>query len=78
MLVAVHDEDLKVRRVGLVVLNSAAHNKPALVRDLLPTLLPAIYEETKLRKDLIKEVEMGPFKHQVDEGLDLRKCAFEW
>lgn len=77
-LAAVRDEDLKVRRVALVVLNSAAHNKPALVRDLLPDLLPAVYEETKLRKELIKEVEMGPFKHQVDEGLDLRKCAFEW
>ncbi|CAA19440.1 Cullin-associated NEDD8-dissociated protein 1 [Caenorhabditis elegans] len=76
-LAAVRDEDLKVRRVALVVLNSAAHNKPALVRDLLPDLLPAVYEETKLRKELIKEVEMGPFKHQVDEGLDLRKCAFE-
>ncbi|CAI2352540.1 unnamed protein product [Caenorhabditis sp. 36 PRJEB53466] len=76
-LVAVRDEDLKVRRVALVVLNSAAHNKPALVRDLLPRLLPAIYAETVLRKELIKEVEMGPFKHQVDEGLDLRKCAFE-
>uniref|UniRef100_A0A1I7SZC2 TIP120 domain-containing protein n=1 Tax=Caenorhabditis tropicalis TaxID=1561998 RepID=A0A1I7SZC2_9PELO len=76
-LVAVRDDDLKVRRVALVVLNSAAHNKASLVRDLLPDLLPTIYEETKLRKELIKEVEMGPFKHLVDEGLDLRKCAFE-
>uniref|UniRef100_A0A8R1DF18 TIP120 domain-containing protein n=1 Tax=Caenorhabditis japonica TaxID=281687 RepID=A0A8R1DF18_CAEJA len=76
-LVAVRDPDLKVRRVALVVLNSAVHNKPSLVRDLLPSLLPAVYEETQLRKELIKEVEMGPFKHQVDEGLDLRKCAFE-
>jgi len=30
-----------------------------------------------LQKELIREVEMGPFKHTVDDGLDLRKvCHF--
>ena len=29
-----------------------------------------------LQKELIREVEMGPFKHTVDDGLDIRKvCA---
>ncbi|XP_045537581.1 cullin-associated NEDD8-dissociated protein 1 [Papilio machaon] len=77
LLVPLRDEALCVRRVALVAFNSAAHNKPSLVRDLLPALLPTIYEETKVKKELIREVEMGPFKHSVDDGLDLRKAAFE-
>lgn len=29
-----------------------------------------------LQKELIREVEMGPFKHTVDDGLDIRKVFF--
>lgn len=71
------DPDLNVRRVALVAFNSAAHNKPSLIRDLLDTILPQLYNETRIRKELIREVEMGPFKHTVDDGLDIRKAAFE-
>ncbi|XP_028513482.1 cullin-associated NEDD8-dissociated protein 1 [Exaiptasia diaphana] len=73
----VQDTDLNVRRVALVAFNSAAHNKPSLIRDLLDSILPQLYNETKIRKELIREVEMGPFKHTVDDGLDIRKAAFE-
>ncbi|KAF4529720.1 hypothetical protein B566_EDAN015349 [Ephemera danica] len=76
-LAALRDEDPNVRRVALVAFNSAAHNKPSLVRDLLDDVLPQLYEETKIKKKLIREVEMGPFKHTVDDGLDIRKAAFE-
>uniref|UniRef100_A0A9J8CVB2 Cullin-associated and neddylation-dissociated 2 (putative) n=1 Tax=Cyprinus carpio carpio TaxID=630221 RepID=A0A9J8CVB2_CYPCA len=55
----------------------AAHNKPSLIRGLLTSLLPHLYKETQIRKDLVREVEMGPFKHTVDDGLDVRKAAFE-
>ncbi|RZB66666.1 cullin-associated NEDD8-dissociated protein 1 [Asbolus verrucosus] len=71
------DPDLNVRRVALVAFNSAAHNKPSLIRDLLDSILPRLYHETNVKRDLIREVEMGPFKHTVDDGLDLRKAAFE-
>ncbi|XP_007575565.1 PREDICTED: cullin-associated NEDD8-dissociated protein 1 isoform X1 [Poecilia mexicana] len=76
-LKTLEDPDLNVRRVALVTFNSAAHNKPSLIRELLDSVLPHLYNETKVRKELIREVEMGPFKHTVDDGLDLRKAAFE-
>ena len=38
-----------VRRVALVTFNSAAHNKPSLIRDLLEQILPRLYNETKVR-----------------------------
>nr|CAD7588886.1 unnamed protein product [Timema genevievae] len=74
---ALQDPDLNVRRAALVAFNSAAHNKPSLVRDLLDSILPQLYSETKVKEDLIREVEMGPFKHTIDDGLDIRKAAFE-
>uniref|UniRef100_A0A3B4FNB5 Cullin-associated NEDD8-dissociated protein 1-like n=1 Tax=Pundamilia nyererei TaxID=303518 RepID=A0A3B4FNB5_9CICH len=76
-LKTLQDEDINVRRIALVMFNSAAHNKPSLIRGLLGRVLPHLYKETQIRKDLIREVEMGPFKHTVDDGLDVRKAAFE-
>lgn len=69
------DEDLGVRAVSLSALNSAAHNKPAIVRDALPTLLPHLYAETVVDEKLVRFVEMGPFKHRVDDGLETRKVG---
>jgi cullin-associated NEDD8-dissociated protein 1 len=64
-----------VRRLALSSLNSAAHNKPHLVRDHLSTLLPELYSQTEIDQSLIRLVEMGPFKHKVDDGLDIRKVG---
>ncbi|CEQ40716.1 SPOSA6832_02353 [Sporobolomyces salmonicolor] len=55
-----HDPDLGVRRLALASLNSAAHNKPHLVRDHLSTLLPELYAQTVVDESLIRIVEMGP------------------
>lgn len=52
------DPDLNVRRVALVTFNSAAHNKPSLIRELLDSVLPQLYNETKVRKELIREVSV--------------------
>ncbi|KAG0346276.1 Cullin-associated NEDD8-dissociated protein 1 [Podila humilis] len=71
------DKDLNVRRLSLSTLDAAAHNKPYLIRDVLGQLLPLLYRETEIVEELIHIVEMGPFKHRVDDGLEIRKSAFE-
>lgn len=39
--------------------------------------MPLIYAQTKQNPDLIRIVEMGPWKHKVDDGLEARKTTFE-
>jgi len=73
----IKDDDLNVRRLSLSTLNSAAHNKPYLIRDVLGQLIPLLYQETVVKLKLIRLVEMGPFKHKVDDGFEIRKTAFE-
>ncbi|KAJ7551599.1 hypothetical protein O6H91_06G021400 [Diphasiastrum complanatum] len=77
-LMLIRDEDRHVRRAAVSALSTAAHNKAVLVKDLLPALLPLLYDQTVIKqKELIRTVDLGPFKHTVDDGLELRKGAFE-
>eukprot|EP00249_Psilotum_nudum_P024642 c29247_g2_i2 orf=410-4126(+) len=76
-LMLIKDEDRHVRRAAVSALSTAAHNKPCLIKDLLPSLLPLLFDQTVIKKELIRTVDLGPFKHTVDDGLELRKGAFE-
>jgi len=76
-LATLEDADLKVRRGAVLTLNCLAHNKPAGIKDLLATLLPLLYSETVQKPELVHQVDLGPFKHTVDDGLEIRKAAFE-
>ncbi|PWY98205.1 TIP120-domain-containing protein [Testicularia cyperi] len=71
------DPELSVRRNAMFALNSAAHNKPYLIRDHLAVLLPLLYGETHVKAELLRKVSMGPFLVVTDDGLDLRKNAYE-
>ncbi|KAH9949483.1 ARM repeat-containing protein [Amylocystis lapponica] len=71
------DTDLTVRRLALSALNSAARSKPHLIREHLPSILPNLYKETVVNAELIRTVQMGPWTHKVDDGLEARKTAYE-
>ncbi|AQK60423.1 Cullin-associated NEDD8-dissociated protein 1 [Zea mays] len=76
-LMLIKDSDRHVRRAAVLALSTAAHNKPNLIKGLLPEILPLLYDQTVIKQELIRTVDLGPFKHVVDDGLELRKAAFE-
>ena len=72
------DTELENRRLALTALNSAATNKPHLLAGpALERLLPVVYAESQVKPSLVREIQMGPFRHRVDDGLELRKSAYE-
>ncbi|RYP73047.1 hypothetical protein DL770_007848 [Monosporascus sp. CRB-9-2] len=77
LLTVLQDKDMEIRRLGMTMLNSAAHNKPDLILPHLGHLVPYVMAESVIKPELIREVQMGPFKHQVDDGLEVRKSAYE-
>ena len=68
-----NDPNLENRRLALTTLNSATANKSDIVLPQLAQLIPLVMKESRVNSDLIREVQMGPFKHKVDDGLELRK-----
>lgn len=73
-LVLLQNPDIDVRRAVLLMVNAAVHYTPLLVRPHLDTLvLPHLL--TLLSYKQKREVQMGPFKHIVDDALPLRKGA---
>ena len=70
------DPDLSNRRLAITTLTAAIQNKPGLILPNLNELLPVVLADTHIKKELIKTVRIGPFTHQEDSGLDLRKSAY--
>ncbi|KAI0199333.1 armadillo-type protein [Astrocystis sublimbata] len=77
ILTVLNDSVLEIRRLGMTTLNSATHNKPGLILPRLSEFKQYVMDESTIKKELIREVQMGPFKHLVDDGLEARKSAYE-
>jgi cullin-associated NEDD8-dissociated protein 1 len=71
------DDTLENARLALTTLNSAAHNKPAILLPHLPQVLPYLMAATEIKPNLIRELSYGPFKYKIDDGLEIRKSAYE-
>jgi len=72
------DEELQVRKAALHSLNVACLSPTCteIFRGDAEVVFERIKEDSKQRPELIREVDLGPFKHKVDDGLPLRKFAY--
>merc|ERR1712014_516495 len=78
LLACLSDEELQVRKAALHSVNVVC-----LCASCAEIFLPhtdfifeRIKEDSKQKPELIREVDLGPFKHKVDDGLPLRKFAY--
>lgn len=72
-----NDEVPVVRQYALESLIQVAHNMPSLIRHEVPSLQKKLFHETEFKKELIKEVDLGPFKHKTDIGKPIRKAGLQ-
>jgi len=73
-LVLLQNDDLSVKNAALLMVYSAVHHTPAVVAGLLQDhILPSLYELAVL--NLKRVVDLGPFKHTVDDALPTRKST---
>jgi cullin-associated NEDD8-dissociated protein 1 len=68
------EEDLSVKLASLLMVYSAVHHTPQLLSGhMKDEVVPSLYELAQL--NLKRVVDLGPFKHTVDDALPLRKAA---
>ncbi|QSL66087.1 hypothetical protein MERGE_000461 [Pneumocystis wakefieldiae] len=77
LLLLVENSQLIVKKLIFEVLNIAIHNKFYLVQIHMRKFLAVLYEETTIKDNLMKKVQMGPFIHIVDDSFELRKSVYE-
>ncbi|TMW57399.1 hypothetical protein Poli38472_003324 [Pythium oligandrum] len=74
---ALEDDDLNVRRAALLALNTTAHHHASfLVPYVKEQIFPVLLKTTEVKLERV--VDLGPFKHKVDDGLPIRKAAYSF
>merc|ERR1712228_459964 len=75
-LKSLSDSDLLVKRQTFLSINTIFRVNARLIMNGLDSILPILFAATVTNQSLIREVDLGPFKHRVDDGLPMRKAAF--
>lgn len=63
-----------MKKAALLMVNTAVHHNPSTVEAHLSTvIIPALIETVQIK--LERTVDLGPFKHKVDDNMPLRKIS---
>ena len=76
MIALKNEQNPNIKRNALESLSTIIHYDWSLLKDQISKIAEFAFNETGVRKELIDEIDLGPFKHKVDRGLPLRKAAF--
>merc|ERR1719409_1276964 len=78
LLQCLGDAELPVRKAAFNSINVVclSHTCSEILREQTEFIFERIKEDSKQKPELIREVDLGPFKHKVDDGLPLRKFAY--
>lgn len=68
--------DLNVRKQVLLCITTVAHTCPQAIQPHIPVLLKQLYPMVMPDKSLVRTVDLGSFKHTIDDGLPVRKAVF--
>ncbi|KAJ2556839.1 hypothetical protein EV175_001736 [Coemansia sp. RSA 1933] len=74
---SIRDNDINIRKLGLLALYTVIQSKAVLLGGLAETIQPTLFEQTVVNEKLVRIIPMGPFKKRVDDGLDARRCAYQ-
>ncbi len=68
------DENLDLRKAAILTVTATVHHRPDLISDtLLALVTPVLLSTMVFKRERV--VDLGPFKHRVDDGEPLRKAA---
>jgi cullin-associated NEDD8-dissociated protein 1 len=71
-------QPILVRRAMLQLFHLICSNRPRLLLDIpRDEVVRALVAEMTVDPQLVHEIDLGPFKHRVDKGLEVRKVAFD-
>jgi cullin-associated NEDD8-dissociated protein 1 len=68
---------LHVRRAAILLISAAVNHAPELLVSKFGVMLERLYAESEIDSNLVQIVDLGPHKHMIDDGLELRKSVIE-